>query len=69
MGKRRYFNIGFRVPPYKEREKVEMTTVTISRLAHDDVADYARKNNLLLRDALHQIIAKVVLTEKGYEVE
>jgi len=67
--KRTRFNIGFKVSPEKKGIWQHTINMQVPRIVHDDVADYAEKHNMLLREALVELIGQGLASVEGWKIE
>ena len=63
------FNIGFKVSPEKKGIWQHTINMQVPRIVHDDVAGYAKKHNILLREALVELIGLGLASVEGWEIE
>lgn len=67
--KRWRYNGGSRTPSLDPKLWENSINVEIARGTHILVAEFARENDMLLREALHKIIGVGLATLYGYEIE
>ena len=72
MKRNKKFNIGFRVLPTQRQKGVWVNTITtrLPLLTHEDIAEYAKENNLTFEHAHNRLIGiAFTALEEGLKVE